>query len=553
MANEITKTWNATLYLRLSHEDMAKSSADADTAAEESNSITGQRELLRAYLKTHPDLREYSVRADDGWSGSSFDRPEFQRMMEDVKAGKTDCIIVKDLSRFGRNYLGAGEYIEKIFPFLGVRFIAVNDNYDSENGRSSSDDLIIPFKNLINEAYCRDISVKIRSQLDIKRRSGQFIGAFAVYGYLRDPADKHKLVVDEYAADIVRDIFKWKLDGVSPQAIAGKLNNAGILSPMEYKRSLGMKFSTPFKTNARAVWSAGSVIRVLKNPVYLGVLTQGKETTLSYKVHKRIDRPEDEWITIQGNHEAVIERADFDSVQKVLALDTRTAPDGNAVQLFSGMVICGECGASMVRKTVPSGGKKYVYYVCSANKNGKTCSAHSIRDEKLEEIVFEALRQYIRDVIDLRELLEITDTAPIRTAEAQKVQRRLDKKRGELERLQKLLMSLYENLTDGIIDRDEYARLKKSYAERAAGAERQLEALQNSITEIKEHGGGNCLWMEQFKKHRNITSLDRNIVVSLIERVMIYKDRRVEITYRWQDEFAWQTDVIRSVQAREAI
>lgn len=544
MSEPITRVWNTTLYLRLSRDDGDK---------EESNSITGQRALLRDYLTKHQELREYAVRVDDGFSGATFERPAFGAMLADVKAGKTDCIIVKDLSRFGRNYLDAGEYIEKIFPFLGVRFIAINDNYDSKNGHSSSDDLVIPFKNLINEAYCRDISVKIRSQLEIKRKSGQYIGSFATYGYMKDDIQKNKLTVDEYAADIVRDIFKWKLDGVSPQDIADKLNLAGILSPLEYKKSIGMNFSTPFKANAQALWSAGSIIRILKNSVYVGVLTQGKATTPSYKVHKRLTKPEDEWIVIQDNHEPIIARADFDSVQKVLSLDTRTSPNENFVQLFSGMVFCGECGASMVRKTVPAGNKKYVYYVCSANKNDKTCSAHSIRDTALEEIVLEALRQYIRDVVDLQELLEMTDTAPLRTAEAQKVQRQLDKKREELERYQKLLMSLYENLADNIITKDEYARLKKNYADRAEEAERQLDVLQATIDAIHEHGGEDKAWMEQFKKRQNLTALDRNIVVSLIERVMVYSDHRIEVTYRWQDEFAWQMDILRRVQEKEAV
>ncbi|MDD3035438.1 MAG: recombinase family protein [Candidatus Saccharimonadaceae bacterium] len=374
MSEPITRVWNTTLYLRLSRDDGDK---------EESNSITGQRALLRDYLTKNPELREYAVRVDDGFSGSTFECPAFQSMLADVKAGKTDCIIVKDLSRFGRNYLDAGEYIEKIFPFLGVRFIAINDNYDSKNGNSSSDDLIIPFKNLINEAYCRDMSVKIRSQLEIKRKSGQYIGSFATYGYMKDDIQKNKLIVDEYAADIVRDIFKWKLDGISPQDIADKLNLAGILSPLEYKKSIGMNFSTPFKANVQALWSAGSVIRILKNPVYVGILTQGKATTPSYKVHKRLTKPEDEWIVIQDNHASIIDRGDFDCVQKVLSLDTRTSPNEDSVQLFSGMVFCGECGASMVRKTVPAGNKKYGYYVCSANKNDKTCTAHSIRDTVL--------------------------------------------------------------------------------------------------------------------------------------------------------------------------
>jgi len=535
------KIWNTTLYLRLSRDDGDK---------EESNSITGQRELLRDYLTQHPELREYAVRVDDGWSGSTFERPSFQAMIEDVKAGRTDCIVVKDLSRFGRNYLDAGEYIEKIFPFLGVRFIAVNDNYDSLGDKKASDDLIIPFKNLINEAYCRDISVKIRSQLEVKRKSGQYIGSFATFGYMKDEQNKNKLVVDQYAADIVRDIFKWKLEGVSPQDIAEGLNKIGVLSPMEYKRSLGMKYTTTFKTNAKALWSASAVLRILKNPVYTGVLVQGKETTPSYKVHKRITKAESEWTVITDSHEAIISQIDFDSVQKVLKLDTRRSPDEEAVQLFSGMVFCGDCGASMVRKTVPAGERKYVYYICSAHKQDKSCSPHRIRDIALEEIVLDSLKQHIREIVDMSELLDITDTAPLRTAQAQKIQRQIDKKYEEYERLQKLLMSLYENLTDGVIDRDEYTRLKASFTARADEAEKQMDALRENLTEIQNHGTENA-WMDEFKKRQGLTSLDRAVVVALIDRILIHSNDTIEIIYRWQDEFAWQLDILRSTKLQE--
>ena len=543
MLNTQKKIWNATLYLRLSRDDGDK---------EESNSITGQRELLRDYISQRPELREYAVRVDDGFSGSTFERPNFQKMIEDVKAGRTDCIIVKDLSRFGRNYLDAGEYIEKIFPFLGVRFIAVNDHYDSLGDKKASDDLIIPFKNLINEAYCRDISVKIRSQLEIKRKNGQFLGSFATFGYLKDEQNKNKLAVDEYAADIVRDIFKWKLEGVSPQDIADALNKLGILSPMEYKRSLGMKFTTSFKTNTKALWSAGTVIRILKNPIYTGVLVQGKETTPSYKVHKRITKDESEWIVIEDSHEAIITKIDFNSVQKILKLDTRRSPDDEAVQLFSGMVFCGDCGASMVRKTVPAGGKKYVYYVCSAHKQDKSCSPHRMRDTVLEGIVLDSLKQHIREVVDMSELIEITDTAPLRTAQAQKVQRQLDKKHEEYEKLQKLLMSLYENLTDGIIDREEYARLKQSFALRADETEKQMDALRESLTDIQNHGTENA-WTDEFIKRQGLTALDRAVVVALIDKILIHSDDVVEIICRWQDEFAWQIDILRSARLREVV
>lgn len=384
-----TRTWRACGYVRLSHEDGDK---------EESNSVTGQKNLIRDYFSRHPELSECGMAVDDGFSGSSFERPAFQKMMDDVRARKIDCIVVKDLSRFGRNYLDAGEYIEKIFPFLGVRLIAVNDNYDSMDG-TASNELVVPFKNLINEAYCRDSSVKIRSCLEVKRRNGDFIGSFAVYGYLKDPQNKNHLVVDGFAADVVRDIFRWKLEGVSAADIAAKLNADGILAPMDYKKQQGFRFATPFRIKSRSPWSATSVLRILKNPVYTGVLEQGKNTTPSYKVKKRVERPRGEWAVVQGTHEAVVDRQDFFSVQKVLAMDTRRSPGGSKVELFSGIVSCGECGAPMVRKTIPSGGKKYVYYVCAAHKTEKTCYAHSIRDAALEKIVLESVQKQIQYVI----------------------------------------------------------------------------------------------------------------------------------------------------------
>ena len=531
------QVWNTCGYVRLSHEDGDK---------EESNSVTGQKDLIRDYLSRNPELRECGMKVDDGYTGSNFDRPAFQEMMAEVKAGKINCIVVKDLSRFGRDHLGVGEYIEKIFPFMGVRFIAINDNYDSLHSNVESDELIIPFKNLINEAYCRDTSIKIRSQLEIKRQRGDFIGSFAVFGYRKDPENRHRLLVDDYAADVVRDIFKWKLEGVSAGDIADRLTTAGILTPMDYKRSLGMRYSTSFRVKEESVWDAGMVLRILKNPVYTGVLEQGRVTTPSYRVKRLVNKPREQWAVVENCHEAIIDRYDFESVQKVLALDTRTSVSGKAVELFSGMVYCGECGSAMVRKTVPSGKRKYVYYVCAAHKEHKTCSAHSLRDIALDEIVLEALKKHIRDVIDLSDLLELTDTAQLQQAGVRKLQARLDKKWEEIDRNQALLSTLYESLADGIIDRDEYQDLKRTYSRRRAEAEAQAEAIQEEMGREIEHEDRG--WMEQFRKHRNITGLERSIIVTLVERILIFRGHRVEIVYRWHNEFRSQMDLLLQAQ-----
>lgn len=526
--SECNSVWNACGYLRLSHEDGDK---------EESNSITGQKNLIRDYFSRHPEIVECDMKVDDGFSGSSFDRPAFQEMMTDVKTGKINCIVVKDLSRFGRNYLDAGEYIERIFPFLGVRFIAINDHYDSLHSNAESDGLMIPFKNLINEAYCRDISVKIRSQLEIKRRRGEFTGSFAVYGYLKDPENRNHLRIDEFAADVVRDIFRWKIQGISAGDIADRLNRDGLLAPLDYKKSQGLRFATPFGVNARSSWNAAAVLRILKNPVYTGVLEQGKSTTPSYKVKRRIKKPHEEWNVVKGVHEAVIDQHDFEIVQKVLAMDTRTSPGNDAVELFSGMVYCGECGAAMVRKTVPSGKKKYIYYVCAAHKNEKTCYAHSLRDSILDEIISESVKRQVQSVLGMEKIQELTRMVMLQKAGVKKHQERLDKKNEELSRYQRLLCSLYENLTEGVIDREEYQRLKRNYTALLSEAKRQAESIRTEIGRIMESAAEEKSWTDQFGKYLNPAMLDRAVVVSLIERILIYKDKQVEIVYNWQDEY----------------
>ncbi len=533
-----TQVWNACGYVRLSREDGDK---------EESNSVTGQKDLIRDFFKRNPELRECGMKVDDGYTGSNFDRPAFQEMMAEVKAGKINCIVVKDLSRFGREYLDAGEYIEKIFPFLGVRFIAINDHYDSLHSNVESDQLIIPLKNLVNETVCRDTSVKVRSQFEIKRRSGDFIGSFAVFGYAKDPADHHRLIVDSYAAGVVRDIFQWKLEGISAGDIADRLNEAGIFTPLDYKRSQGMRAYTPFRSKSESTWSAGMVLRILKNPVYIGVLEQGRVTTLSYKVKRKIYKPREEWAIVHDHHEAIIDPYDFETVQRVLALDTRTSVRGRAVELFSGMVVCGECGAAMIRKTIPSGRKKYIYYACAAHKNEKTCYSHSIRDCMLEEIVLESTRRHIEDVVGLAGMLDLVGVAQLQKAKVKKLRERLEKKQEEIDRYQTLLRSLYESLTEGIIDCEEYHDLKKSYTRRREEAEAQADELQREM-EQEFDAVSNQGWFEQFRKHQGITTLDRCIVVSLIERIMVYRDHRVEVVFRWHDEFQYYLELLAQAQ-----
>lgn len=259
--SQIKKIYHAAIYVRLSKEDGAVASHEKT----ESNSIANQKSLIRDFLENKNDIEVVQEYVDDGFSGSNFERPAFQMMLEDIKKGKIDCVVTKDLSRFGREYIDSGMYIERLFPAMGVRFIAINDGIDSGEAKSQSDEIIIPFKNLINDAYCRDISIKIRSHLEIKRKQGDVITAFVPYGYKKNDKDKHKLEIDVYAANVVKDIFRMKLHGKSQDAIACELNSSGILPPAEYKASTGSNYQTCFKTKEKSEWTSVMVRRILTN------------------------------------------------------------------------------------------------------------------------------------------------------------------------------------------------------------------------------------------------------------------------------------------------
>nr|WP_314464387.1 recombinase family protein [uncultured Clostridium sp.] len=526
--NKETTIYNAVDYLRVSKEDGDKT---------ESDSISNQRDLITNYVKSMPEIRLCSERIDDGFSGVDFNRPAFNLMMEDVKAGRINCIIVKDLSRFGRNYIEAGRYIERIFPFLGVRFIAINDGYDSAKERTQSDEIIIPFKNLVNDAYCRDISVKIRSQLDVKRKKGEFIGSFAVYGYLKSEENKNQLVIDPYAAKIVQDIFAWKLDGLSQQGIADRLNEISEPSPMEYKRLLGLNFATSFQVNPKAKWTAVAIGRILKNPIYAGHLVQGKESTPNYKIKQRFIKPEEKWVRVENTHEPIILQEVFDTVNRVLAQDTRIAPTEETVYPFSGLIFCADCKSGMVRKTVPAGGKKYAYYYCSKNKAGDGCTTHCISEKALKKAVLQALQNHIASILDIERILRYIDTLPLKQEEIRKIDTQLLMKQEEIQKYKTLKVSIYEDLKSGIIDADEYREFKSIYGKKCEEAEQAAERLRQDMALILAGKGANSLWIETFKKNRNITELSRKVIVSLIEWINIYSGSRVEIRFRYQYEY----------------
>lgn len=533
------KLWNVAVYTRLSREDGDKT---------ESNSITGQKEMIRDYVLKHKEMvivREY---VDDGVSGVNFDRPGFKEMMEDIKKKKVNCIICKDLSRFGRNYVDAGRYLEKIFPFMGVRFIAINDNYDSNGEKSQQDSLIVPFKNLINDAYCRDISVKIRSQLDIKRKMGDFIGSFTTYGYKKDSENKNKLVIDEEAAHIVEYIFAQRIDGMCNSKIAEKLNDLGVPCPMEHKRKNGMKYHTGFRTNDRAYWTPVSIMRILTNEVYIGTLCQHKRGTPNHKVKRVLDYDRSDWIIVENNHEPIIDKKDFETVQLLLERDVRTAPKSDSVPLFSGFVFCGDCGCNMIRKTVPSGDKKYHYLVCSKNKSKKGCSPHSFSETKLEKIVFQLVSDHIENISRIDKVLEYISKLPEKQRRVFNYETQIAKLESEIQRFRDLKLNLYSDMADGIITREEYKEFGAGYDRKIAERQRSLAVINDERQQAVDAGNSQNDWINTFKEYENITELHRGVIVNLIEKIIVYDSKHIEVKFRYQDRFETALQYIESFE-----
>jgi DNA invertase Pin-like site-specific DNA recombinase len=378
--------YKAMKYLRLSI---------ADSSQGESDSVGNQRKIIDEYLKNHPEIEASGEKIDDGFSGLLYDRPAFKEMMADIKEGRINCVICKDLSRLGREYIETGRYLRRIFPAYGVRFIAINDNIDTLS--DSGDDLVISLKSIINDAYCRDISIKTRSALNAKRANGDFTNAFPVYGYIKDKDNHNQLIIDEIPAGIVREIYRMKLDGCSAARIAEQLNERCVLSPLEYKKAMGLPHPKGgYSDKEDAKWSAPTILRILKDITYTGTLVQGDVGTPNYKLKNTIVRPESEWHKTENAHEKIIEKHNFDLVQKLLLLDTRTSPNSDKVYLFSGILICGCCGGRMTRKTVPYKNKKNYYYYCPTTKKHGCTIATNLREEALVKCVLANLKSAYR-------------------------------------------------------------------------------------------------------------------------------------------------------------
>ena len=526
------KRWKVALYIRLSKEDGDKG---------ESYSVTSQREILMEYLKSHSEFELYDTYVDDGWSGTSFDRPDFKRMMDDVYEGKVNCVIVKDLSRFGRNYADAGNYIDNIFVRLKVRFIALNNGVDSFSGNmnSATQCITIGVQNVINESVAATTSVNIRGTLNVSRKQGKFIGSFACYGYKKDPNDRHKLIIDEEAAEVVRMIYRLFLEGKGVLGIVKTLNSLGIQNPAAYKKAQGLNYAHTSGKNNDGLWCDQTVRRILKNEMYIGNMVQGKNTTVSYKIKQCRPVPKSDWIIVEGTHEPIIDKDTFYKVQSLFGTDAfvRKSLLTGEVELFTGLVKCADCQRAMSKKTNHFDYGTYSYYRCVTNNKRGGCFPHSVRIDKLEQAVLYTIKAMIKTALELEAfLLEVEERAK-NQPEANLLNRTIDKKIAEREKYKEMSLSLYPDWKSGIITQEEYTKLKESIAEKIRELDQAIEELQKEGTKPSKKDMKDNEFLNHFLQYATIDKLTRPIVVELIDSILVHGNGNITINFKFTDAY----------------
>lgn len=458
-------------------------------------------------------------------------------MMADIGAEKIDCVVVKDLSRFGRDYIEAGRLIQKTFPAFRVRFIAVTDRFDSLTADYHETSLVLPVKNFVNDSYCRDISGKVRSQQKVRRERGEYIGAFAVYGYRKDEKNKNRLVPDPYASRIVRRMFDWKLEGMSCHAIAERLNDLGVLSPMEYKRSLGQNYSTGFAVHACAAWSAVAVKRILTNEIYTGTMVQGKSEKISYKAKRSRKKAPEEWVRVPGTHEPVVDAEEFQRVQRFLATAMRAGGGEEKAHPFAGLLFCGGCGGTMARRVSRCRGGEKTDFICSAANRGEGCGRHRISAEGLWEVVWRALEFQVRLLLCAERVCALTADLQVDVSDRVVLEQEIARLCAEAERARSLSGGIEEDLRKGVLTAEDGETFReiyeKQYARALEAAGRQRENLQRMIRSEGERAGR----LRTLKEAPGPIRPGRTALLAFVEKIVVCEDRRICLELRIRQPF----------------
>ena len=524
------RLWKMGGYIRLSREDLQKINRGLD----DSNSVKNQRDILNDFHFNHAEeFESYTEYVDDGHTGTDTERESFQRLLGDVMSGKINCVVVKDLSRFARNYSDAGSLIDNLFVQMGVRFISLAEGVDSYLNPDSVNSIIVPITNVMNDQYCYQTSKKIRQVFDYKRRNGQYIGSFAPYGYIKDPKDKHQLIVDPEAAEIVKKIYELCLQGMAKLQIVMYLNDHGIPSPTAYRKLKGLPYS-PAISDA-PMWGNKIITDILRNPIYTGDLVQGRRRVKSYKVHQIEAVPEDEWVRVPDTHEAIITHETFDRVQELLKRDTRTAPKKRELHLFSGFLRCADCGKAVTR----SQSGKNVYYSCSTyKKRSRTaCTMHSIKHNRLEAAVLFAIQYQVSTAVSYSEIVARINAAPLKKSQSHRLNDQIAAKEKELTKITRYKQSLYQDWKDGEISQQEYREMKADYERQAAGLSDLLARLTAERKQLSNGVDQQHPALVAFAKYQNIEKLTREILIELVDHIKVYENGNISVHFKFADEF----------------
>jgi DNA invertase Pin-like site-specific DNA recombinase len=529
-----------------------------DNGKQDGESIENQVKLVKQYIHDRPYLNLTSVYIDNGSTGTNYNRPQFNEMMDAVKSGAVNCIVVKDLSRFGRNYIETGNYIEKIFPFIGVRLIAVNDNYDNADPRSENN-LAVALKTLVNDMYAKDISKKITAIVEAKQKRGDFIGNYAPYGYQKAD-DKRRLIIDPVTAPIIRDIFRWKTEGVGNTQIARRLNEMGVPSPSNYRVGIGILTTTKYQNS---LWQQQTIKSILKNPVYTGCVSQGKQKTRLTQGLATTRISPDEWINVENMHEPIIEKDVFDKVNGILS-NINTAYHKNigkhrnvdeSGNMFKSLLRCGDCGANLIRrKEVRSRQSKpaaYYTFICQNYEQNRksTCVGRKLLSEKtLLRVVWESVKTQIELWVDLIKLAQRIQERDVYKAKIANHTKQINDIQASIDKLDMRLSSLYNDHSDAILTESEYQYAKNKYrVDKDALLRKQKELY--AVIDNQQLNNDLANTLPQFKSASELTS---EMLTVLVDYIVVSERDTVSIVFKYRDEYSNLNNFVDSENKREA-
>lgn len=528
--------WKIGLYIRLSREDENENGSE---------SVINQEKILRDFVDDYFEPGSFvvvGIFADDGLTGTDTSRPAFKRLEGCIVRKEVNCMIIKSLARGFRNLADQQKFLEEFIPLHGARFICTGTPFiDTYANPRSASGLEVPIRGMFNEQFAATTSEEVRKTFKMKRERGEFIGAFAPYGYKKDPDNKNHLLIDEEAADVVKSIYHWFVnEGYSKKGIAQKLNQMGEPNPEGYKKKKGFKYNNPNSEVNDGLWSAKTIAFMLQNPVYTGVMVQGRQRVISYKVHKTVSIPEDEWFVVPNTHEAIIDKKTFEKAQALHQRDTRAAPSKKEVYLLSGFVRCADCKKAMHRKTA----KNIAYYFCRSYVDKKICTKHTIRQDKLESAILAAVQTQIAVIDRLAEEIEKINNAPVINRENKRLAHALSKAQKQLEQRKDAFDNLYLDWKSGELSQDEYRRLKGKIAEQIQQLEQNISCLKEEIQVMANGIETDDPYLTTFLKHKNIQSLNRGILVELIHTVWVHENGEITVDFNCADEYQRVADYI---------